>query len=76
MDAREIGAGAWIRRTNVIESLLRHDHVYRWSEVLRLVGLVETPTMELRRRELRERADSISQGHAADALRERAARPT
>jgi hypothetical protein len=48
------------RRTNVREALLRHDHAYRWSEVLRLVGLPETQALELRRRTLRDLADAIS----------------
>jgi hypothetical protein len=48
------------RRTNVVESLLRHDHVYRWAEVLRRVGLSELPAMELRRRQLRELATAVS----------------
>lgn len=63
-----------IRRTNVVESLLRHDHVYRWAEVLRRVGLPETPGMELRRRQLLALAESISQGRAPEALAGRAAR--
>jgi hypothetical protein len=50
-----------VRRTNVAQSLLRHDHVYRWSQVLQHVGLPETPSMEARRRELQERAASIAQ---------------
>jgi hypothetical protein len=37
-----------VRRTNVAQSLLRHDHVYRWSQVLQHVGLPETPSMEAR----------------------------
>jgi hypothetical protein len=41
-----------IRRRNVIESLRRHDHVYRWAEVLRRIGLPETLAIEARRREL------------------------
>ncbi len=45
------------RRANVAGSLLRHDHVYRWAEVLRHTGLPETTAMEARRRELRRLAD-------------------
>jgi hypothetical protein len=48
-----------IRRTGVRESLLHHDHLYRWSEVLRSVGLPETPAMVRRRGALRERADEV-----------------
>ncbi len=48
-----------IRRTNVVQSLLRHDHAHRWADVLRAMGLVETPAIEARRRELRQMAESI-----------------
>jgi hypothetical protein len=50
-----------ISRTNVVNSLRRHDHVYRWGEVLSVVGLKETSAMEDRRRQLAELADSIVQ---------------
>lgn len=56
-----------IRRTNVVESLRRHDHVYRWAEVLHAVGLVETPEMQLRRDRLRNVADSIAHHRGRDA---------
>jgi hypothetical protein len=48
-----------ISRTNVVNSLRRHDHVYRWSKVLSVTGLKETSAMGSRRRELAELADSI-----------------
>lgn len=57
-----------IRRNNVVESLRRHDHLYRWADVLRLAGLPEMPAMEHRRRELRERADLLERGQASDAF--------
>jgi hypothetical protein len=57
------------RRRNVVESLLRHDHVYRWAEVLRTVGLAETPGMELRRRQLQSLAGAVGQDSPPDALR-------
>ncbi len=63
-----------IRRSNVVESLRRHDHVYRWADVLRLAGLPEMPSMELRRSRLRELADSIERGAAPDAFQGRLAR--
>ena len=44
------------RHANVAESLLRHDHVYRWAEVLRRVGLPSTAAMEQRRLELQRLA--------------------
>jgi hypothetical protein len=57
-----------IRNTNVVESLRRHDHVYRWAEVLRRVGLVETQEMVLRRTRLRELAEHISAGGEVGCL--------
>lgn len=48
------------RRANVTGALLRHDHVYRWAEVLRAVELPETAAMERRRRELRRLAELAS----------------
>lgn len=56
-----------IRRRNVVESLRRHDHVYRWAEVLRFAGLAETPTMLDRRHALTELAESLQGGVAARA---------
>lgn len=56
-----------IRRRNVIESLRRHDHVYRWAEVLRLAGLPETPAMLARRKALGELAESLEGGDVARA---------
>ncbi len=56
-----------VRRTNVVESLLRHDHVYRWAEVLHRVGLPETPAMESRRRELRNLAAAVPRGDGTSA---------
>jgi hypothetical protein len=49
-----------IRKRNVVESLLRHDHVYRWAEVLRHAGLPETPPMAARRSALRDLAGSLT----------------
>ncbi len=56
-----------IGRASVVESLCRHDHVYRWAEVLRGVGLPETPGMELRRRRLRALADEVAREHTPGA---------
>ena len=50
-----------IRRANVVNSLRRHDHVYRWAEILSIAGLVETPNMQVRRRRLDELALSVEQ---------------
>jgi hypothetical protein len=48
-----------IMKTNVVNSLRRHDHVYRWGQVLAIAGMKETKAMESRRRELEELAASI-----------------
>lgn len=48
-----------ISKTNVVNSLRRHDHVYRWGQILSAAGLNETVAMERRRRELAELAASI-----------------
>jgi Glycosyl transferases group 1 len=48
-----------IQRLNVANSLRRHDHVYRWIDVLDAAGMKTTPGIEQRRRALEERAASI-----------------
>jgi Glycosyl transferases group 1 len=48
-----------ISKTNVVNSLRRHDHVHRWGQILAIAGLKETKTMEGRRRELEDLAASI-----------------
>jgi hypothetical protein len=48
-----------ISKTNVVNSLRRHDHVYRWGQILSIAGLKETNAMEYRRRELAELAATI-----------------
>jgi glycosyl transferase family 1 len=50
-----------ISKTNVVNSLRRHDHLHRWSQILSAAGLKETAAMEARRRELEELAASIEQ---------------
>jgi hypothetical protein len=51
---------AKIRRNNVVNSLLRHDWVYRWEIMLDKVGLKPTPAMEERREKLRNLAEAIA----------------
>lgn len=48
-----------IRKTNVVNSLRLNDHVHRWGDILRILGIPETPEMEARRRLLDDLADSI-----------------
>ncbi len=59
-----------ISKTNMVNCLRRHDHVYRWEQILSLVGLAETEAMERRRHELAALAASIerSMPGLADAI--------
>jgi hypothetical protein len=45
-----------IQTDNVVNSLLKHDWVYRWEEVLKKLGLSLTPGMEKRQHQLKEMA--------------------
>ena len=49
----------WISKMNVVNSLRRHDHLYRWGQILSIAGMKETTAMERRRHELAELAASI-----------------
>ncbi len=51
-----------IRKHNMINSLLRHDWVYRWEEILSKVGLENTPEMLIRKTYLKNLAEMISIG--------------
>ncbi len=46
-------------KTNVVNSLRRHDHVHRWRQILSIAGLAETDAMVKRGRELEELAASL-----------------
>lgn len=50
-----------IRKNNVVNSLLRHDWVYRWGQILDRVGLSHTPKMAQRRAYLQSLADMTLQ---------------
>jgi hypothetical protein len=50
-----------IRTDNVVNSLLRHDWVYRWGQILDTVGLSHTPKMAQRRAYLRYLANMVLQ---------------
>lgn len=49
-----------IRRDNIVNSLLRHDWVYRWEQVLHKVGLDNTPEMLSRQAYLKNLAEMVS----------------
>jgi hypothetical protein len=46
-----------ISRRNATEALLRHDWVYRWKEILRVVGIEPSPRMKLREQRLKDLAE-------------------
>jgi len=50
---------AEIRRNNVVQSLLRHDGVYRWRAILDIVGLEPRPALLAREQRLKELAEDI-----------------
>lgn len=48
-----------VSQRNAAEALLRHDWVYRWKELLQVVGLAPLPKMTARERRLKELAERI-----------------
>lgn len=59
-------------RRNAAEALLRHDWVYRWKEIFRVVGLKPSPRMLERERRLKDLAGVASntlEGGATDMSR-------
>jgi hypothetical protein len=48
-----------IRKNGVINSLLRHDCVYRWAGILDAVGIVQTERMKGRMEHLRRLAEMV-----------------
>ena len=51
-----------IRKANLINSLLRHDWVYRWEDILSKVGLNNTTEMLSRKAYLKNLAEIVSMG--------------
>jgi hypothetical protein len=49
-----------IRLTNVIQTLRRHDWVYRWEKILKAVNLESTQGMEERKERLRKLVEVVS----------------
>ncbi|GAB1542604.1 glycosyltransferase [Scytonema sp. NUACC21] len=49
-----------IRVDNMINSLLRHDWVYRWEKILATTGLESTPQMRNRKAHLKNLAEIVS----------------
>lgn len=48
-----------IRKNNVIQSLLRHDWVYRWRAILDIVGLEPKPALIAREKHLKKLAGDV-----------------
>jgi len=48
-----------IRKNNVVQSLLRHDWVYRWKTILDMVGLEPRPAFLIREARLKNLAEEI-----------------
>ena len=55
------------RRRGVVNCLRRHDHVYRWAEMLKAAGLPETPAMAARRDRLEALATQVEQARQPGA---------
>jgi hypothetical protein len=51
-----------IRRTNVAQSLLRHDWAYRWEAIIKTVGLEPMPQLLDRKKRLQTLAREVSSG--------------
>ena len=56
------GTTGHIRKTNVVQALMRHDWVYRWEAVLKAAGLGPMPGLLERRILLRKLMDVVLQG--------------
>jgi hypothetical protein len=56
-----------IRRTNVVQALMRHDWVYRWEAMLKTVGLEPMPELVQRKERLRSLAEAVAKGDDAQA---------
>jgi hypothetical protein len=61
---------ARIRKTNIMQSLLHHDWVYRWEDVLRLAGLSPLPALLERKARLAGLAELVE--HSAQYPQESA----
>jgi len=52
-----------ISRRNAVEALSRHDWVYRWKQMFRVLGLEPSPSMARREQRLKELADLAFDPH-------------
>jgi hypothetical protein len=67
---------ARVRRNNMVQSLLRHDWVYRWESILRFVNMEPGPELKLRQETLQSMATATEAGACGfeDQLRREVAR--
>ena len=56
---------AEIQMNNIVQSLLRHDWVYRWREILDMVGLKPKPALIAREKHLKKLADDVAKAAAS-----------
>jgi len=49
-----------IRKNSIVQSLLRHDWVYRWRAILEMVGLEPTPALLAREERLKKLAEHVA----------------
>jgi glycosyltransferase involved in cell wall biosynthesis len=54
-----------IRKNNIVQSLRRHDWVYRWESVLKIAGLEPTPRMRERQEQL-EKLAALAEGQTTN----------
>jgi len=57
---REPERQSQIRKTNVVQALMRHDWAYRWEAMLKTIGLEPTPELFQRKVCLRKLAESVN----------------
>ena len=57
-----------VRKTNMVQSLLRHDWVYRWEAILQIAGLQPMPELCERKRHLENLAGLIEREAASKHL--------
>ena len=62
---------AAISRRNVKEALLRHDWVYRWNELFRVVGIEPSPGMAARKQHLKDMAGLVAGAKESDTTTRR-----
>lgn len=57
-----------IRKNNVANSLLKHDWVYRWEQVLNKLGVSASPALQARKEHLKQLASELQPTVQAEAV--------